>query len=110
MNFNIIKYLDLIWRIIGGNILVLIVGILAKDSYLISVNLTIIFCMILNLLSSKITMESDMGPVVTRYIIIRMLVNVTMIDSELQSILSLVNIAIEGAWIIKFYLVAKSKA
>lgn len=115
MNLKVIRYLDLLWRILGCNILIILIAILKQDmaidrfNYIIYDNILLMIFFTYHIFKKGFTMESNMSDILKLYIICRFALNIALIQTPMQSVLAVFLGVIEGLWITKFYMLVKGK-
>ena len=113
MKSNILKSLNLIWRIVGGTVILLVVIFVANkrasDSIycLIGLNIATVIFMTFNIIVNRLTMESTVWSVLAPYFINKIvnlfLASIYGVEKDILT----VGIILEGIWIFKFYIVSK---
>lgn len=105
--------LNLIWRIIGGNAILMFLGfILLKVNnenamYLIITNLLVVLIISVRVIKNKLTDDSNMKHIVGVYVICRLVIDFSYTKSNNELILALLSTLVGAVWIIHFILPQK---
>lgn len=112
-----INKLNLLWRIIGGNIILVLISIillkLNKESanFLLTTNLMTIIIVSLQLMIRKKSMLSETSDILTIYVICATVVNWCNIQNGYHCLIATLCSIINSTWIVRFFMVRKvSKA
>lgn len=107
------KNLNLIWRIVGGNVLLLILGFLLIGvnvnvaMYTIYTNFITILLLSYQIIKKDLTLESEYAKVFIIYFVAKVVMTLFMVDTEEKSILATLELLINALWIYKWYMLPK---
>jgi len=107
--------LNLLWRLIGGNILLVIIGVIlvksniANAQYIVSINMMIATIVTLHIITRKLNISSKISDILSVYMVCAAVVNFFNIENEYQSIIASLCAIVSSVWIIKFLMVKKLK-
>ena len=110
MNF---KKTKLVLRLLGGDILILILGILCKNineqysAYIIQYAYTLLICFGLQVIIRKLSYEDEIFDILSKYLICRIVVDFCITGNMWQCKLSLLVALLEFVWIAKFYMIPR---
>ena len=110
MKSRLIKNLDLSLRIVGGDIIIFIIGIIElmfrniNGIFVIRISLLFILIVTGNIIKRNLSVESETSQIGIIYAVCRGLINIFIIENISQLNLSVLVIMIEALWIKMFYL------
>ena len=113
MNF---KKTNLIWRLLGGDILILLLGVFCKNinlqcsEYIIRLALTLLICFGLQIIIRKLDYKNGIYEILSKYVICRMVADFCITSNMWQFKLSILVALIEFMWIVKFYMIPKKNS
>jgi len=109
-----VNRLNLIWRVLGGNILMMLISFLLTKIniqnayYLFVTNLNLVIIALLHVIRKKMTIISDMNDVLNLYVICLFVVNFCYIETAYHCIMSMLSSLFSSIWIVKFFMLKKS--
>ncbi len=110
MNF---KKTKLVLRLLGGDILILLIGIFCVNinqqcsEYITQLALTVLICFGLQIIIRKLDYDNSIYDILSKYVICRTVVDFCITENMWQFKLSLLVALIEFMWIAKFYMIPK---
>lgn len=108
-----INRLNLLWRVLGGNIILIIIGLILLKScgdnarYLLYVNSLTVIIVTLQIIMRKLSFSSESKDILTVYTVCLTVVNYCNITTSYQCIISLVCSMVSTLWIVNFVLIKK---
>lgn len=100
---------DLLWRIIGGNIIILLVGILkykadtAIGANIIFLNVVMIIFMTAQVMMRKYTIQSSAKNVLIMYVVYKLGIIFGLVNSNISGMIEILTTCVELLWISEFY-------
>jgi len=110
-----LEKLNLIWRIVGGNLLILALGYMLVNgnhqsaSYLVTTNLLVVGFTTFHLIRRKLTINSKIWDVITVYLLCRFSVDICFTRTGYDCMAAICSSIIAAMWIYKFYYKIKIK-
>lgn len=115
MTLKYSRKLDLLWRIVGINILIILIGVLQVSKnpemaiYVIFSNIYLVCYLGFQVVKRNLSMTSKMKEIITIYSICKLVINFVLIQNEYQCMISILCSILEGMWIVRFYMLEKIK-
>ncbi len=115
MNLKIKTYLNLLWRIVGANAILIIIAIMCVrinpeiSMQMIIGNLMYILFTIYRVIKEDLSMKSKCFQVLIIFAIYKLVSILLLANDKSKCILATLSIIFEGIWITKYYVAVKAK-
>lgn len=109
MESNLKERLDLLWRIIGGILLLILVGIVKCKMdpligiNIISLNLSMVIYILIQINLRKLTLKTQPHDVLIMYVIYKLVISFFMINTEIKAVIEILTTIVELIWLYNFY-------
>lgn len=106
---------DLLWRVLGSNILLIVIGVLniinnfELAAYVVFSNTIFILFVSYQVLRKNLTMESRPWEILLIYFIYRLVGGLIIVNVDTKYIINILSMLLEALWIYKFYISEKIK-